>query len=164
MDLSQRKKLLIYTFFFGKLRYRKKKREMKTWINVQVYIYGLTQRLLLNLRLPVTGGARLSSPVSFLLNSSCLSLTLSAEQMDSVMSTSSLVSSLSDSLRQVPPAAVPPLLDCVLASTGASPSSLFTSLLDSFPLLTEVRGAYFFVPWDSGSNLLCCKMRAWYTI
>ncbi|XP_031391362.1 uncharacterized protein LOC116203654 isoform X2 [Punica granatum] len=53
------------------------------------------------------------------------------------MSTASLVSSLSDSLRQVPPVAVPPLLDCVLASTGASPSSLFASLLTSFPLLTE---------------------------
>lgn len=54
-----------------------------------------------------------------------------------------LVSSVSDSLRQVSPAAVPPLLDCVLASSGASPSSLFASLLDAFPPLIEVRAACF---------------------
>ncbi|KAL5551309.1 hypothetical protein UlMin_001485 [Ulmus minor] len=49
----------------------------------------------------------------------------------------SLTASLSESFRQVPPAAVPAVLDCVLASTGLSSSELFTSLLDTFPNLVK---------------------------
>lgn len=44
----------------------------------------------------------------------------------------SIISSLSDSFKQVPLAALPAMLDCILASTGLSPSALFASLLDSF--------------------------------
>ncbi|XP_074269533.1 uncharacterized protein LOC141592672 [Silene latifolia] len=43
-----------------------------------------------------------------------------------------LRTSLSQSFRKVPPAAVPALLDCILSSTGESPSSLFDSLLSDF--------------------------------
>ncbi|KAI7980638.1 putative methyltransferase TARBP1 [Camellia lanceoleosa] len=49
----------------------------------------------------------------------------------------SYVASLSNSFRLVPPAAVPAMLDCVLASTGLSPSLLCSSLLDAFPNLTK---------------------------
>ncbi|KAL5815078.1 hypothetical protein ACOSQ3_025873 [Xanthoceras sorbifolium] len=52
-------------------------------------------------------------------------------------SMASIVSSLSNSFKQVPPAAMPPLLDCILATTGSSASTLFSSLLDSFPNLTK---------------------------
>lgn len=48
-----------------------------------------------------------------------------------------LLSSLSQSFRTVPPAAVPPMLDCILASIGVSPSSLFDSLLSDFSSLTK---------------------------
>ncbi|KAF9689746.1 hypothetical protein SADUNF_Sadunf01G0124300 [Salix dunnii] len=44
----------------------------------------------------------------------------------------SIISSLSDSFKQVPLAALPAMLDCILASTGISPSTLFASLLNSF--------------------------------
>ncbi|KAH7851816.1 hypothetical protein Vadar_016832 [Vaccinium darrowii] len=47
------------------------------------------------------------------------------------------VSVLSNSFRQVPPTAVPAMLDCILASTGISPSLLFSQVLDAFPNLTE---------------------------
>lgn len=47
------------------------------------------------------------------------------------------VSSLISGFRRIPPAAVPAVLDCVIASTGLSPLSLFSSLLDSFPVLTK---------------------------
>ncbi|CAN1333845.1 Probable methyltransferase TARBP1 [Linum perenne] len=47
----------------------------------------------------------------------------------------SLVSSLSTSFKDVPLAAIPAMLDCILASTGLSPSSLFAALLDSSALL-----------------------------
>ncbi|XP_021841519.2 uncharacterized protein [Spinacia oleracea] len=49
-----------------------------------------------------------------------------------------LTSSLSQSFRTVPPAAVPALLDCISTSTGVSPSSLFDSLLPDFSSLTKV--------------------------
>ncbi|CAI8609508.1 unnamed protein product [Vicia faba] len=45
----------------------------------------------------------------------------------------SVVASLSKSFDQVPPSAVPAVLDCILASTGLSPPSLFASLLHDFP-------------------------------
>ncbi|PON64646.1 Armadillo-type fold containing protein [Parasponia andersonii] len=47
--------------------------------------------------------------------------------------TASLITSLRNSFRQVPPAAVPAVLDCVLASTGLSSSTLFASLIDISP-------------------------------
>ncbi|KAI8530133.1 hypothetical protein RHMOL_Rhmol11G0032100 [Rhododendron molle] len=56
---------------------------------------------------------------------------------EAVPMAAALVAALSDSFRQVPPAAVPAMLDCVLASTGISPSFLLSSLLDAFPSLTE---------------------------
>nr|XP_048320592.1 uncharacterized protein LOC107430356 isoform X2 [Ziziphus jujuba var. spinosa] len=52
-------------------------------------------------------------------------------------SLSSLITSLSKSFGQVPLVAVPAVLDCVLASTGLSPLTLFTSLLDTFPTLIQ---------------------------
>ncbi|KAK7251820.1 hypothetical protein RIF29_35366 [Crotalaria pallida] len=48
-----------------------------------------------------------------------------------------LVASLSKSFHQVPPSAVPPMLDCILLSTGSSPRSLFSSLLLHFPPLLK---------------------------
>lgn len=45
----------------------------------------------------------------------------------------SVSGSLSESFWKVPPMAVPAILDCLLASTGLSPSELFASLLDTFP-------------------------------
>ncbi|KAL8528968.1 hypothetical protein ACS0TY_006437 [Phlomoides rotata] len=48
-----------------------------------------------------------------------------------------IVDSLRSSFRRVPPVAIPAMLDCILASTAASPSSLFYLLLDEFPKLTE---------------------------
>ncbi|XP_058084724.1 uncharacterized protein LOC131232481 isoform X2 [Magnolia sinica] len=47
------------------------------------------------------------------------------------------VVSLTTSFRLVPSAAVPVIIDCVLASTGLAPSSLFKSLLDAFSNLTK---------------------------
>ncbi|XP_048131853.1 uncharacterized protein LOC115743146 isoform X2 [Rhodamnia argentea] len=47
-------------------------------------------------------------------------------------SAAAVVNSLSDSFRRVPRAAIPPLLDCILASTGMPSSLLLNSLLDSF--------------------------------
>ncbi|PRQ18401.1 putative tRNA (guanosine(18)-2'-O)-methyltransferase [Rosa chinensis] len=52
-------------------------------------------------------------------------------------SMATLITSLSTSFSQVPPAAVPAVLDCILASTGVSRSSLFASLLDTFTKLSE---------------------------
>ncbi|CAH2078761.1 unnamed protein product [Thlaspi arvense] len=50
---------------------------------------------------------------------------------------SSVITSLSLSFKQVPPAAVPAFLDCVLSSTGASPSTLFESLIEELPFRLE---------------------------
>ncbi|ONI06355.1 hypothetical protein PRUPE_5G055400 [Prunus persica] len=52
-------------------------------------------------------------------------------------SMAALIDSLSTSFNQVPQAAVPAVLDCILSSSGLSPSSLFDSLLDTFPKLSE---------------------------
>ncbi|KAE9607417.1 putative tRNA (guanosine(18)-2'-O)-methyltransferase [Lupinus albus] len=50
-----------------------------------------------------------------------------------------LVASLCNSFQQVPPSAVPAMLDCILLSTGSSPHSLFASLLHHFlPLLEDI--------------------------
>ncbi|KAI4327194.1 hypothetical protein L6164_019684 [Bauhinia variegata] len=49
----------------------------------------------------------------------------------------SLVASLSQSFIQVPPSAIPAMLDCILSSTGLSPPLLFASLLDDFPRLIK---------------------------
>nr|POF01631.1 putative methyltransferase tarbp1 [Quercus suber] len=48
-----------------------------------------------------------------------------------------VIASLSTSFGQVPPAAIPAMLDCILASTGLSPLSLYASLLDAFPNLIK---------------------------
>ncbi|KAI3453453.1 hypothetical protein Pfo_010116 [Paulownia fortunei] len=48
-----------------------------------------------------------------------------------------IIASLWSSFRWVPPAAIPAMIDCVLASTAASPSSLFSDLLNEFPNLTK---------------------------
>ncbi|KEH31617.1 putative tRNA (guanosine(18)-2'-O)-methyltransferase [Medicago truncatula] len=45
----------------------------------------------------------------------------------------SVVASLSKSFDQVPPSAVPAVLDCILVSTGLSPPSLLASLIHHFP-------------------------------
>lgn len=50
----------------------------------------------------------------------------------------SVVASLSKSFDQVPPSAVPAVLDCILVSTGLSPPSLFASLLHDFPRFLKV--------------------------
>ncbi|MQL85834.1 hypothetical protein Taro_018341 [Colocasia esculenta] len=47
------------------------------------------------------------------------------------------VASLARSFALVPPAAVPAVIDCVLASAALSPSELFFSLLKAFPELTK---------------------------
>ncbi|CAA3014630.1 uncharacterized protein LOC111390252 [Olea europaea subsp. europaea] len=48
-----------------------------------------------------------------------------------------IATSLWSSFRRLPPVAVPVMLDCILVSTGSSPSSLFSSLLNEFPNLTK---------------------------
>ncbi|XP_073307956.1 uncharacterized protein [Primulina huaijiensis] len=48
-----------------------------------------------------------------------------------------LLTSLRSSFRRVPAAAIPPMLDCILASAADSPSSIFSSLLDEFPQLIQ---------------------------
>ncbi|XP_058009472.1 uncharacterized protein LOC131168902 [Hevea brasiliensis] len=48
-----------------------------------------------------------------------------------------IISSLLNSFKQVPLAAIPAMLDCILTSTGLSPSSLFASLLDTFPNINK---------------------------
>ncbi|KAJ0236798.1 tRNA/rRNA methyltransferase [Hirschfeldia incana] len=53
------------------------------------------------------------------------------------MGSSSVITSLSLSFKQVPPTAVPAFLDCVLSSTGVSPSTLFESLIKEFPFRAE---------------------------
>ncbi|KAF7828486.1 putative methyltransferase TARBP1 [Senna tora] len=54
-----------------------------------------------------------------------------------VDSMATLVDSLSKSFIQVPPSAIPGMLDCILLSTGLSPALLFTSLSDDFPRLLK---------------------------
>ena len=58
--------------------------------------------------------------------------TTKSDSMDPV------IASLSASFGQVPLAAIPAMLDCILASTGLSPPSLYASLLDAFPNLIKV--------------------------
>ncbi|KAL5183937.1 putative methyltransferase TARBP1 [Glycine soja] len=58
------------------------------------------------------------------------SVTMSEAEAGSM---ASVVASLSASFYQVPPSAVPAMLDCILVSTGLSPPSLFASLLHDFP-------------------------------
>ncbi|TYG91203.1 hypothetical protein ES288_A12G243200v1 [Gossypium darwinii] len=48
-----------------------------------------------------------------------------------------VISSLSKSFGQIPPSAIPPMLDCILTSTAVSSSSLFSSILDDLPDLIE---------------------------
>lgn len=55
-----------------------------------------------------------------------------------VGSMASVVASLSKSFSQVPPPAVPAMLDCILVSTRLSPPSLFASLLHDFPRILKV--------------------------
>ncbi|KDP39960.1 hypothetical protein JCGZ_03491 [Jatropha curcas] len=62
-----------------------------------------------------------------------------------------IVSSLSSSFKQVPLPAIPPMLDCILASTGLSSASLFYSLLDSFPNLSKD-----FIKEDQKLDSGCC--------
>ncbi|KAK1306093.1 hypothetical protein QJS10_CPA10g01026 [Acorus calamus] len=78
------------------------------------------------------------------------------------------VSSLTRSFHAVPPAAVPAIIDCVLASTGLSPSTLFSSLLEAFPGLTQdlLKGGECVNLDLSGSNYvvsyvsaLCCLIK-----
>lgn len=45
--------------------------------------------------------------------------------------------SLSKSFRRVPPAAIPAMLDCIMALRPSSPTTLFFSLLDAFPEFTK---------------------------
>ncbi|KAK4262528.1 hypothetical protein QN277_028078 [Acacia crassicarpa] len=52
-------------------------------------------------------------------------------------SMATLVDSLSKSLIQVPASAIPAMLDCILLSTGLSPSLLLASLSDDFPRLLK---------------------------
>ncbi|CAL0331179.1 unnamed protein product [Lupinus luteus] len=62
-----------------------------------------------------------------------------SEPEPETVSMAPLVASLSNSLHQVPPSAVPAMLDCILLSTGSSPHSLFASLLHHFlPLLEDI--------------------------
>ncbi|XP_042008836.1 uncharacterized protein LOC121757352 isoform X1 [Salvia splendens] len=49
----------------------------------------------------------------------------------------SIVASLLSSFRRVPPAAIPAVLDCILTSTAASPSSFFHRLLNEFPHISK---------------------------
>ncbi|KAK3428925.1 hypothetical protein EUGRSUZ_E00353 [Eucalyptus grandis] len=60
-----------------------------------------------------------------------------AESDGPAAAAAAVVDSLSDSFRRVPPAAIPPLLDCILASTGTPPSALLNSLFDSFDDFTK---------------------------
>ncbi|KAL1136568.1 hypothetical protein V6Z11_A12G247800 [Gossypium hirsutum] len=48
-----------------------------------------------------------------------------------------VIFSLSKSFGQIPPSAIPPMLDCILTSTAVSSSSLFSSILDDLPDLIE---------------------------
>lgn len=59
---------------------------------------------------------------------------MSTTESDSV---DPVIASLSTSFGQVPPAAIPAMLDCILASTGLSPPCLYASLLDAFPNLIK---------------------------
>ncbi|XP_059657675.1 uncharacterized protein LOC132304137 isoform X2 [Cornus florida] len=55
-------------------------------------------------------------------------------ETDSIVS---LITSLLNSFRQVPPAAIPAMIDCVIASTSLSPSSVLSLLFNAFPNLTK---------------------------
>ncbi|XP_051144850.1 uncharacterized protein LOC127260880 isoform X3 [Andrographis paniculata] len=48
-----------------------------------------------------------------------------------------IVAALWSSLPKMPPASIPTTLDCILASTAASPASLFSELLHEFPRIAE---------------------------
>ncbi|KAM7273825.1 hypothetical protein ACFE04_028489 [Oxalis oulophora] len=58
-----------------------------------------------------------------------------ATENDSLMD--SVISSLSKSFHQVPPTAIPSLLDCILATTGLSSSSLFDAIVERFSTLIK---------------------------
>jgi hypothetical protein len=64
----------------------------------------------------------------------------------------SVVASLSKSFDQVPPSAVPAVLDCILVSTGLSPPSLLASLIHHFPSFLKV--SFIFFIYQSSSTLL----------
>ncbi|KAL7150015.1 hypothetical protein ABFS83_05G079800 [Erythranthe nasuta] len=49
-----------------------------------------------------------------------------------------IVASIWSSFRRVPPAAIPAMMDCILAATAVSPSSLFSDLANEFPNLIKV--------------------------
>ncbi|GMH28826.1 hypothetical protein Nepgr_030669 [Nepenthes gracilis] len=59
---------------------------------------------------------------------------MSSSETDSM---DALLTSLSDSFGNVPPAAIPAMLDCILASANVSPSILFDSLLGDFITFTK---------------------------
>eukprot|EP00268_Persea_americana_P031712 TRINITY_DN3099_c0_g1_i2.p1 TRINITY_DN3099_c0_g1~~TRINITY_DN3099_c0_g1_i2.p1 ORF type:complete len:1865 (+),score=313.63 TRINITY_DN3099_c0_g1_i2:84-5678(+) len=67
-------------------------------------------------------------------------------------SAATIAASLTESFRLVPSAAVPAIIDCVLASTGLTPSSLFSSLLDAFSHLTKDLSKDESVILDSGHS------------
>lgn len=88
----------------------------------------------------------------------CHSIVISVE-MSAIESSSmdSLISSLSNSFKQVPLAAIPAMLDCILTSTGISPSSLYASLLDSFPNLSKViLSFYLATSWRYSNYVAFC--------
>ncbi|OMO84282.1 hypothetical protein COLO4_22133 [Corchorus olitorius] len=60
------------------------------------------------------------------------------EEIQNPMAAAAIITSLSNSFRLLPLSAIPPMLDCILASTSLSPSSLFYSLLDDLANLIEV--------------------------
>lgn len=64
---------------------------------------------------------------------------MSKLELDSM---ATLVESLSKSFIQVPPSAIPAMLDCILLSTGLSPELLFASLSDDFSRLLKVSWLY----------------------
>ncbi|OMP07602.1 tRNA/rRNA methyltransferase, SpoU [Corchorus olitorius] len=59
------------------------------------------------------------------------------EEIQNPMAAAAIITSLSNSFRLLPLSAIPPMLDCILASTSLSPSSLFYSLLDDLANLIE---------------------------
>lgn len=72
-----------------------------------------------------------------LLHYFCVSASSESSKMNS-MDLEPIITSLLSSFRLVPPAAIPAMLDCILASTNSSPSSLFSSLLNEFANVTKV--------------------------
>ncbi|OMO96285.1 tRNA/rRNA methyltransferase, SpoU [Corchorus capsularis] len=59
------------------------------------------------------------------------------KEIQNSMAAAAIITSLSNSFRLLPLSAIPPMLDCILASTSLSPSSLFYSLLDDLANLIE---------------------------